>query len=176
MMLTSPVQRAWALTFLWVAVIAAESCGGSAQNTAGILYPLLKWFFPELTAAHMGDIHFMVRKAGHFFGYAILSFLLYRAWWTTLRQGTSTRSLRWRDMFRDWSWRAAVLGLLCTLMVAGSDEWHQSFSPGRTASVADVALDESGGFLAQTTILLCSSVTMQGSRRRKLAGQPATSA
>jgi len=171
-MMSSPVRRAWALTLVWIAVIAVESFVGSAQNTAGILFPLVKWFFPKLTAAHMADIHVMVRKAGHFFGYSILGFLLYRAWWTTLR----TTSLTWRDMFRDWSWRAAVLALLCTLAVAASDEWHQSFSPGRTASLADVALDESGGFLAQTVILLCSSVNLRGTGRRKLEGQSLTSA
>ena len=175
MMMSSPVRRAWALTLLWIAVIALESFGGSSERTGHLLYPVLRFLFPKITATRMSDLHFLIRKAGHFFGYCVLSLLLYRAWWTTVRQDRRD-SLRWTDMFRDWSWRAALLALLCTVSVAGLDEWHQSFSPGRTASAADVALDESGGFLAQTAILVSSSVAVRTVRRRKLDQRPVTSA
>lgn len=175
-MMTSPVRRAWALTLLWIAVIAAESFAGSSENTGRLLFPVLHFLFPKITMAGMSEVHFLIRKTGHFLGYCILSLLLYRASWTSMRQAVTPDALRWRDMFRDWSWRAALLALVCTVSVAGLDELHQSFSPGRTASVADVALDESGGFLGQTAILLTSAVVVRGTRRRKAGRQPLTSA
>jgi hypothetical protein len=44
---------------------------------------------------------------------------------------------------------------LVTCMVAGYgllDEWHQSFIPGRDASVADLAADALGGFTASAVL------------------------
>jgi len=141
-----------------------------------MLFPVLRFLFPKITMTQMSHVNAVLRKGGHFFGYCVLSLVLYRAWWTTVRQAVRSGALRWRDMFRDWSWRAALLALVCTAAVAGLDEWHQSFSPGRTASAADVALDESGGFLAQAVILLSSSVAVRVVHRRKVDRQPVTSA
>ena len=159
-MMSTPVRRAWALSLLWIAVIAVESFGGSAGNTGRLLYPLLKFLFPKITFLHLFQIHFYLRKAGHFFGYCILSLTLYRSWWTTLMEPGTPHSLSWRDMFRAWNWRAVILALAGTLVVAGLDEWHQSFIPGRTAALSDVALDELGGFLAQSVIVTISSVAI----------------
>ena len=171
--MSSPARRAWALTFLWIAVIVVESVAGSSEHTSHLLFPVLRYLFPKMTFTHLLEVHSLIRKSGHFFGYCILSLLLYRAWWTSLRQAVRPESLLWRDMFRDWSWRAALLALVCTLSVAALDEWHQSFNPARTARAADVALDEAGGILAQAVILLSSSVVVGGVPRKR---RPLTSA
>ncbi len=44
--------------------------------------------------------------------------------------------------------RAVALALLLTVAYAISDEWHQSFVPGRSASGIDVAIDTAGATLA----------------------------
>jgi VanZ family protein len=50
--------------------------------------------------------------------------------------------------------RAAVLAVLCTIVVASLDEFHQTYLPGRTGVFRDVVLDTMGGVFAQTLLLL----------------------
>lgn len=45
-------------------------------------------------------------------------------------------------------WRAAVFALLAASLYGISDEWHQSFTPGRSVEVADWVADTSGAALA----------------------------
>ncbi len=171
-MMNTPVRRAWALSLLWITVIGLESFGGSVENTGHLLYPLLKLLFPKISFLREFQIHYCLRKAGHFLGYCVLSLTLYRSWWVTFASRIASDRLSWRDMFRAWSWRAALLSLVGTLAVAGFDEWHQSLVPERTASVLDVALDELGGFLAQMAIVTISSVAITRKIRQPKAEPP----
>jgi VanZ family protein len=157
-MMSPSVRRAWLLSLLWIGIIVVESAAGSAENTGRFLYPLLKFLYPKISALHLMQIHFTLRKAGHFLGYCVLSFTLYRSWWVTLAARTTPDRLSWRNMFQAWNWRAALLALIVTLLIAGSDEWHQSYNPARGPSLSDVALDEFGGVLAQMGILMASSI------------------
>jgi VanZ family protein len=60
---------------------------------------------------------------------------------------------RWSERGRPV--HAVLLGL--GLLYAVSDEWHQSFVPGRTASLADLAADAVGLFLGYFTLLALMS-------------------
>jgi VanZ family protein len=57
---------------------------------------------------------------------------------------------------RHWNlWRrASVAAVLCTLLIAILDEYHQSFLPSRTSSPIDVCIDLSGAIAAQLFLLL----------------------
>ena len=152
------VRRAWIPALLWLGVIAAESFAGSSDHTRTWLRPILNFLFGPLSPAKFELVHSLLRKCGHFLGYAMLSLTLYRGWWVTLTPPTEDKSrVSWREMLRAWSWRAAVLALLGTLMVAGLDEWHQSFDHTRGSSIRDVILDEMGGWLAQLLLLTISN-------------------
>lgn len=157
-MKNAPVVRAWLLAAGWVGVIALESFMGSSVHTSLFILPLLHFFFPGMSGAQLELVHGILRKIGHFAGYAMLSWLLYRAWWVSLRARTRPTSVSWRAMFSAWMGRAAVLALLGTLAVAGLDEWHQSFDATRGPSVRDVALDETGGIAAQLLIITIASL------------------
>ena len=67
-------------------------------------------------------------KVAHFSVYGLLGTLLCRA----LRPG----------------WRGAVLALVIASFFGATDEWHQSFVPGRDADVMDWLADTSGAALA----------------------------
>lgn len=72
-----------------------------------------------------------VKKGGHMFGYALLATAFYHA----LNDGK--RSMK-------------LLFLLTTGIVAlyaTSDEFHQMFTPGRSASIRDVGIDIAGGLM-----------------------------
>jgi VanZ family protein len=138
------VLKAWIAAILWLIVIAIESSSYlSAHNTGRILYPVLH-FLLGVTRKQFEPWHSFLRKAGHVFGYGLLSILLFRAWRETLPAASNPKwTLRWANV--------AVLG---TALVASLDEWHQSFLPSRTGRWQDVVLDTCAGIGAQFLVLL----------------------
>src|SRR2546426_6564501 len=77
---------------LWMTLIFfASTSEFSASNTALLIRPLLRWFFPHISDERVALFHFLVRKAGHFTGYAVLGLLAARAFRTSshaaLRRG-----------------------------------------------------------------------------------------
>lgn len=77
-------------------------------------------------------------KVAHLLVYGVLGFLLGRA---------AGRS--W-----GWSWkRAAFFAVVVSSAYGASDEWHQSFVPGRSVEAADWATDTIGAALAQIPLL-----------------------
>ena len=75
-----------------------------------------------------GGWDLFVKKGGHMLGYALLAM-------SYLRGLTGSRRLNWRICF---------LAVLMAAVYAMTDEFHQSFTPGRTPSVADVGIDTLG--------------------------------
>lgn len=65
------------------------------------------------------------------------------------------------------SGRAVAIATLAATLYGASDEWHQSFVPGREASAADVAKDLGGAALG---VWLFRRLTRTGLRRLEAAG------
>jgi len=125
-------------------VIAIESTTYlAANNTSRILYPILHFLF-GIDRASFEPWHVFIRKSGHVFGYGLLSILLFRAWRETLHVSEN----------RSWTFRWSTMALLGTALVAGLDEWHQSYLPTRTGRWQDVVLDTCAGIAAQLVLLL----------------------
>lgn len=99
--------------------------------------PLLIWMgvifmlsaFPTITASSNGSYDYLIKKLAHITVYGILYGLV----WRTFDQ-KSNRNLLW--------------GLLFCAIYALSDEFHQSFVPGRHPSLVDVGYDILGASLA----------------------------
>lgn len=126
---------------VWMAVIFYASTGElSAANTSRILGPFLRWLFPAIGEDQIAFAHFIVRKAAHFTGYAILGWLAARALTTSSRQ---TFRRRW-----------FLSSLIFVVLYALSDEYHQSFVSSRTGSIYDSFIDISGGLTALLLYLL----------------------
>ena len=113
-------------------VLSFSSASFSADNTGGLLGPLLAWLLPGLTPASLETIHALIRKTAHVTEYAVLAAL----WWRALTRGGVRPGA------------AAWLALFIGVTVAAVDETHQSFVPSRTASVGDVLIDTVGVLLA----------------------------
>ena len=60
-----------------------------------------------------------------------------------------------------------LISLLVGLIYAVSDEIHQSFIPGRTASIRDVCIDTSGVFLGIIIVLIIISVYKALTEKKK---------
>jgi VanZ family protein len=158
--MNKPVRRAWIPALLWLAVIAFESTPlMSAENTGHLLLAIARFFNPHITFAQLLLLNEVGRKIGHCIGYGILSLLMLRAWWATLTLPRSaTRLPSWMAMVTSWSARAAVLALLSAAAVAGLDEWHQTFVPGRTGTIRDVALDTTAAAVVQLLVIAAREV------------------
>ncbi len=75
---------------------------------------------------------FIIKKTAHVVIYAILATLLYRGFLTS---GYSKR-------------KAAKYAIIISVVYGFTDEFHQSFTPGRTPMLRDVVFDTIGAALA----------------------------
>jgi VanZ family protein len=152
----SPVQRVleWLPAALSVVMITLESTATmSAENTSEWLYPLWVRLFGAVTPAHWAEIHHLIRKTGHFVGYGTVSLAFFYGWRQTFHHLAVRSWALWR--------RASVLAVLCTLLIASLDEFHQSFLPTRTSSPLDVGIDLCGAITAQLLLLLAIQLFAQ---------------
>lgn len=98
--------------------------------------PALVWmavifaFSTRHGGGHLGPVEVVLRKLAHVTEYFVLTVLLVRA----LRRSRLAT--------------AVPAAMAAALAYAASDEWHQSFVPGRTATPRDVAIDAAGIVLA----------------------------
>ncbi len=137
----------WVPAALSVLMIALESTSTmSAKNTSEWLYPYWVRFFGPISMAHWDQVHHLIRKTGHFVGYGLVSVAFFYSWRQTLIRMAVKHWTLWR--------RASVLAVLCTLLIAILDEYHQSFLPSRTSSPIDVCIDLGGAIAAQLLLLL----------------------
>ncbi len=123
----------------WMVLIVAGSTDAlSAEHTSRFLVPFLRWLDPQISAATIATMHFLLRKVGHLTEYGILAALLWRALSGTFtsKKGSSV----------------AAIALGTAALFAASDEFHQSFIPTRTAAPEDVLIDIFGAILG---IALC---------------------
>jgi VanZ family protein len=137
----------WLPVFIWLGVIFAGSTEiFSAEQTSRYLVPFLRWLNPQISPDRINAIHSALRKLGHLIEYAIMAALFWRA----LRDGTNLGTKMSLLFIAVW--------FVC-LIIAATDEFHQSFVASRTASPHDVLIDVCGALIG---ILLC----LMFSRRR----------
>jgi VanZ family protein len=128
----------WTPVVLAIAVICCESTTTfSSQNTSSWLRPIIQHLFGPMSDAAWDTFHHYLRKTGHFVGYGTVGFTFLRAWLYTLDR-------RGPQALPSWRVESSVLAIFSTAIVAGCDEFHQTFLPGRTGAPADVLLDTCG--------------------------------
>ena len=132
--MTDPAGRpAGRALLLWLPVLA----------WASIIFALSAT--PNLRFAEASDLDFVVRKAGHMFGFGVLALLLWRA----LRDSSVRPAMAW--------------SLLFTVAYAATDELHQAFTEGRHPSPVDVGIDAAGALVA----LVALTTWLRASRPRR---------
>lgn len=100
---------------------------------------LLGLYDPHLTPVEIGERVRLIRKTLHVLVYGLLGWAA--AWAVALGR-------------RKPRWLVALAAISAVTVTAVADELHQSTVPGRTAEVADVLRDLSGGLVAITAYLL----------------------
>lgn len=109
---------------------SASTAAESTEQSDSVLEGAVKMLSAVLGAANTAwlseNASFAVRKLAHFTIFFILGFML-----TMMTEGEAERSFEKR----------AAKALLCGLLGAAFDEWHQYFVPGRSAELRDVCID-----------------------------------
>lgn len=98
---------------------------------AGVIFSLSSLRVTPSSNVYWQD--FLVKKTAHIVEYAILFIFSYRAFLNTTELGRA---------------RSAIFALLFVIFYGVSDEYHQSFTPGREPKIRDVLIDSIGGSLA----------------------------
>lgn len=104
-----------------------------------LLWALVIFSFSSYSVGSATQIYwkdFAIKKTAHMVEYAILTVLNYRA---LLAQGIKTTN-------------AALVAMLISVIYGASDEYHQSFTPGREPKVRDVIFDTIGSILAMYVV------------------------
>lgn len=118
----------WGLALIWMAVIFAFS----SQANSG-----------AYTETYLQEANVPVRKLAHMFEFAVLA-VLYQ---TALARSMPKTNEQAKIKFKHY-WLAFILAVLYAL----SDEWHQSFVPGRSSSLLDSGVDAIGALIGLTTV------------------------
>ena len=125
----------WLPALIWLGVIFLASTDlMSAEHTSRFLGPFLRWLKPDVTADAIAKVQLFLRKVAHLTEYAILAALLWRA----VYRGTNLKT-RMSTVF--------VTASVVSILIAASDEFHQSFVSSRTASAGDVLIDMIGAII-----------------------------
>lgn len=133
-----PMRRSL-LLFGWLAwmglmfYFSTKGWGGQeTQSGLEKILSLVPFIREQFSHADLVQLNVVVRKLAHFTEYAILTLLGYFAWSVSLGQA---------------SLQAVRYALLCSIVFAISDEFHQLFEAGRTSLLTDVLIDCSGAAL-----------------------------
>jgi VanZ family protein len=117
----------WLVTTFWFSTEAF-----SANQTSRFIVPALAFLFPNLSADQIEFWHIVIRKCAHITEYVILTMLACRSFKNEGGDPVDTK----------------LKSMTFILMAALLDEWHQSFTLSRGASIVDVGYDCVGGVVA----------------------------
>ncbi|MCJ7690888.1 MAG: VanZ family protein [Clostridiaceae bacterium] len=124
----------WILVIGWMVLIfifSSQPADVSNENNKFVIY-LFNLLGLDLNSMLGSLSDFIIRKAAHFIIYLILYVLVYRA--INIKGNTDIKGF--------------ILPILIVFLYACSDEFHQSFVPGRGPAFRDVLVDTSGGLTA----------------------------
>jgi VanZ family protein len=128
------------LTILWMGIIfyfSSQNGELSSLNNQFIFKILQSLGLGASTIMNSDVINFLIRKIAHLTEYFILGILLYKTYRGYIYGGFE------------------VIAILTGFIYACSDEFHQSFVPGRSPAVRDVVIDTTGVILGVLFILFC---------------------
>ena len=162
------------LAIIWMVIIFsfsnqdADASGAVSQSVsyrmveASANFLHLEWAGEKIQAV-ADRIENGVRKAAHMTEYAILAFFI----------GTAVNAWGW--------WKNASAGIkfpvghiinaIICMLYAASDEWHQTFIPGRNGAVKDVFIDAAGSVIAIVVIIGITSLVRKRKMRMALSSE-----
>jgi VanZ family protein len=130
-------KRTWwsvaVLTWMVSIFIVTQLPYFTGKNTADVIQKVVvaeqqSVSTPTAATTNIGELNLLIRKSTHVIVFGILAVLLYKSF----------------ETYR----LSYLLSWGITVIYAITDEWHQSFMPGRVAAYQDVLFDGFGAFVA----------------------------
>jgi|SRR5699024_1318146 len=149
--LTNRKDIAFILTISWMVLIfyLSHQPASTSSKLSGSFVQVLFEIVSLFPIVIEGDtVHFIVRKSAHFMAYFILGILIMH----TVR------------LFSRLSIFSIVNGFFITVLYAASDEFHQTFIPGRSGEIRDVLIDSAGSLTGILTYVV--AVLLYNNRRQ----------
>lgn len=130
-----------------------QSTGLSRSITLSVLNTFDDYNEPltETQEAQVLNVEHIIRKLAHFTIYTILGLLL----------------MSLTETFDFTNKKRLLLSVLIGFLYACLDEFHQSFTPGRTPLFTDVLIDMLGVIVGSLIVLICVKI-IQNKRNKKL--------
>ncbi|SFB22067.1 VanZ family protein [Clostridium frigidicarnis] len=124
------------VTWIVVIFIFSQQDGTESSEKSQLAINILTFLGLDVNGIFGDMADFIVRKGAHMTEYFILCFLAYR-------------------VFKDYAFRFAQwIALGFSFLYACSDEFHQTFIPGRLGCFKDVLIDTSGALIFALIITL----------------------
>ncbi len=140
-----------ALLVVWLIVIFMYSSqpGEESSEKSQLVIDIFSYIGIDLNSTLGSMTSFVVRKSAHMTEYFILCFLTYR-----VLRGYSLKNAQW-------------YGVIFSFLYASTDEFHQTFIPGRTGCFQDVLIDTTGALIFALFITLVIRVRYNKSKTVK---------
>ncbi len=123
----------WLPPILWMWFLFPTNDALTIDSTSRIIVPLLKWLFPAADPVTIDTFHILARKTIHFLEYALLAFLLFRAF---------------KGRNKTWRWNWIIYAGIITIGYSSIDEFMQTIIALRTGSFSDWMIDAVGAVFA----------------------------
>lgn len=142
----------WGLALLWMAVIFAFS----SQANSG-----------AYTEAYLQDANVPIRKLAHMFEFAVLAVLYQTALAGSLMPQREAEQVKGAEQKPKNNLKNYLLAFALAVIYALSDEWHQAFVPGRSASLFDSGVDAIGALIGLSTVYWLRQFLSSGVREKQ---------
>lgn len=139
----------WLLVMVWMGVIfyfSHQPAEISSSLSGGVMETLLS-LLPGNFPIHVDALHTVIRKTAHISVYFLLAIFVCMALGARrfLKSPNQHQSYSNKHKVYIWGWRGIALGIC--FVYALSDEFHQTFIPGRSGELRDVFIDTSGAII-----------------------------
>jgi VanZ family protein len=139
----------WSFTVAWAVLIFTLSTATFASSfSALLLIEILRLLHLTVSPSAFATLHFLFRKLAHCTEYAIFAVFIYHCFLKSNRT--------------EWRARTAAFSVLVAGLYSLTDEFHQIFVPGRTASLIDCGIDTTGAALGLLVVYLYARFFQSG--------------
>ena len=140
----------------YIFMLSAENAKQSSQTSAGVIEKIVDTFvssYKEMPVEEkkslVSSLQDVVRKAAHFAVYAVLGFY----------------ASCFISTFNGRFWLKLIICQSFSSLYALSDEYHQTFSEGRSFQISDIVYDSVGAFCGIIFVLLVVLIFKKAKKR-----------
>lgn len=155
------------LTIFWFSHQASDDSSNQSSRVVewvSNIIPFIKNMQePDKTILKEDILTPIVRKTAHFSIYAMLGFL-------TINFVLTFKDIKLKFKNKEM-YKYIVISLLFCFIYAISDEFHQSFIPGRSCEFRDVLIDTSGALVGILGIITIYIITRKIRNKNKVEGK-----